>query len=99
MWNEGGAFLGTRHLAPPKHLAPCTFLGSWHLAPSWAPGTWHLPGYPAPGTFLSTWHLATSWAPGTWHLPGLLVGASYPPHGVEPVKNFIERKPLMRQGA
>ena len=72
MWNEGGAFLGTRHLAPPKHLAPCTFLGSWHLAPSWVPGT--------------------------WHFPGLLVGASYP-HGVEPVKNFIERKPLMRQGA
>ena len=44
---------------------------------------WHLPGHPAPGT---------------WHFPGLLVGASYP-DGVEPVKNFIERKPLMRQGA
>ena len=55
-------------------------------------------------TFLSTWHLVPSWlpgtflGPGTWHLPGLLVGASYP-HGVELVKNFIERKPLMRQGA
>ena len=59
---------------------------------------WHLPGHLAPGTFLGTWHLAASWVPGTWHLPGLLVGASYP-HGVEPVKNFIERKPLMRQGA
>ena len=50
------------------------------------------------GTFLSTWHLAASWVLGTWHLPGLLVGSSYP-HGVELVKNFIERKPLMRQGA
>ena len=46
------------------------------------------------GTFLGTRHPA----PGTWHFPGLLVGASYP-DGVEPVKNFIERKLLMRQGA
>ena len=60
MWNEGGAFLGTRHLAPPKHLAPCTFLGSWYLAP---------PEHLAPCTFLGTRHLALSWAPSMRLLP------------------------------